>query len=305
MDRQAKEWDAFISHAMEDQATFVRDLATMLTRLGLSIWYSETALQIGDSLSASIDRGLAESRYGIVVISPYFIAKKWTTWELKGLVSRQNAEGQDVILPVWHGVTHKQVREFSPSLSDLYALDTSVDEAKEIAFRLLRRIRPDIYSQHDRAQLEKLANGQALFDLQVEIERQREELVAVERQLEEYRCPHCAAPLSSRVYAPMDPQQGYWQDHWDVVEHFRCGYSVAGGELQSPCPRDPLFPKLDEYDMKLIEHPAERSWKWSCIAVGKTRMAKLLDLGANNYGTTGEEAIQRAKKSYERYAKGW
>jgi hypothetical protein len=55
MDRQAKKWDAFISHAIEDQATFVRDLAIMLTRLGLSVWYSETALQVGDSLSASID----------------------------------------------------------------------------------------------------------------------------------------------------------------------------------------------------------------------------------------------------------
>ena len=87
MDRQAKKWDVFISHAIEDQATFVRDLATMLTRLGLSIWYSETSPQVGDSLSASIDSGLAESSYGVVVISPYFIAKKWTTWELKGLVS--------------------------------------------------------------------------------------------------------------------------------------------------------------------------------------------------------------------------
>jgi hypothetical protein len=301
MDRQAKEWDAFISHGTEDQATFVRDLATMLTRLGLSIWYSETALQVGDSLSASIDRGLAESTYGIVVISPYFIAKKWTTWELKGLVSRHNAGGQDVILPVWHGVTHKQVSEFSPSLSDLWALDTSLDEAKEITFKLLRRIRPDIYSQHDRAQLEKLVNGQALFDLQAEIERQREELAAAERELEEYRCPYCAAPLSSRVDAPMDDKQ----DHWDVVEHFRCGFSVAGGELQSPCPRDPLFPKFEDYDMKLIEHPSEWSWKWSCIAVGKTRMAKLRDLGANNYGTTRDEAIQRARESYVRCAKGW
>jgi hypothetical protein len=54
VDRRAKEWDAFISHAIEDQATFVRDLATMLTRLGPSVWYSETALQAWDSLSASI-----------------------------------------------------------------------------------------------------------------------------------------------------------------------------------------------------------------------------------------------------------
>jgi hypothetical protein len=83
----------------------------------------------------------------------------------------------------------------SLSPSDLWALDTSLDEAKEIAFKLLRRIRPDIYSQlatRPRA-AGKLANGQALVDLQAEIERQREELGAAERELEEYRCPYCAA----------------------------------------------------------------------------------------------------------------
>jgi L-lactate utilization protein LutB len=43
MDKRKREWDAFISHAVEDQETFVRNLAAMLTRLGLSMWYAETA----------------------------------------------------------------------------------------------------------------------------------------------------------------------------------------------------------------------------------------------------------------------
>ena len=63
MEKQGKEWDAFVSHAVEDQESFVRHLSRMLTRLGLSVWYAETALRVGDSLSASISRGLACSRY--------------------------------------------------------------------------------------------------------------------------------------------------------------------------------------------------------------------------------------------------
>jgi hypothetical protein len=51
----AKKWDAFISHAVEDQASFLRDLAAMLTRLGASIWCAETAREIGDSLISAID----------------------------------------------------------------------------------------------------------------------------------------------------------------------------------------------------------------------------------------------------------
>ena len=62
MDRRQKKWDGFISHAVEDQESFVRNLAATLTRLGLSIWYAETALPVGDSLTASINKGLAESR---------------------------------------------------------------------------------------------------------------------------------------------------------------------------------------------------------------------------------------------------
>ena len=42
MEKQGKEWDAFVSHALEDQESFVRHLSRMLTRLGLSVWYADS-----------------------------------------------------------------------------------------------------------------------------------------------------------------------------------------------------------------------------------------------------------------------
>ena len=60
-----KQWDAFISHASEDKETFVRPLAVALRALGLKIWYDEFSLRLGDSLSRSIDKGLADSTFGI------------------------------------------------------------------------------------------------------------------------------------------------------------------------------------------------------------------------------------------------
>jgi hypothetical protein len=104
----AKNWDAFISHAVEDQDSFVRPLATALAQLGARIWYSEFSLKLGDSLSRSIDTGLAQSRHGVVVLSPHFFRKRWPERELQGLVAREITQ-PGTILPIWHGVDRDEV----------------------------------------------------------------------------------------------------------------------------------------------------------------------------------------------------
>jgi TIR domain len=71
-----KMWDVFISHASEDK-DFVRPLAEVLQKSGLSVWYDEFALKVGDSLRRKIDEGLAKSRYGIVILSHAFFTKNW------------------------------------------------------------------------------------------------------------------------------------------------------------------------------------------------------------------------------------
>ena len=65
-----KLYDVFICHASEDKDDFVRPLAEALRSHRLEVWYDEFALDVGDSLREAIDRGLATSRYGIVVLSP-------------------------------------------------------------------------------------------------------------------------------------------------------------------------------------------------------------------------------------------
>lgn len=118
-------WDVFISHASEDKEKFVRPLADALRSLGVSAWYDETTLRLGDSLSRSIDKGLAHARYGLVVISPTFIRKPWPEYELRALVAKE-VDGRKVILPIWHGVDRSQVMEFSPALADKLAIRTGV-----------------------------------------------------------------------------------------------------------------------------------------------------------------------------------
>ena len=116
----ASHWDAFISHAAEDKEDFVRPLAQALQARGLSVWFDEFMLTIGDSLRRSIDRGLARSRFGVVVISPHFLNKEWPQRELDGLAARE-VGGTKVILPVWHNITAEELRTFSPTLADRLA----------------------------------------------------------------------------------------------------------------------------------------------------------------------------------------
>ncbi len=66
-------YDAFVCHASEDKDAFVRPLAERLREQRIEVWYDEFSLKVGDSLRRSIDLGLSQSRFGIVVLSPIFL----------------------------------------------------------------------------------------------------------------------------------------------------------------------------------------------------------------------------------------
>jgi hypothetical protein len=124
--------DVFISHASEDKDEIVRTLATALVDEGLNVWYDEFTLRIGDSLRQKIDQGLARSRVGLVVLSKAFISKGWTNYELDGIVTR-SVSGDQILLPIWHGITKQEVMDFSPSLADKVARSTATHTVQEIA----------------------------------------------------------------------------------------------------------------------------------------------------------------------------
>jgi len=134
-----KTYDVFISHASEDKDDLVRSLAHALRNGGLEVWYDEFELKLGDSLRRKIDAGLARSRFGIVVLSKTFLTKGWTQYELDGLVTR-SVGGEQVLLPLWHGITKQEVVNFSPSLADKVARNTASLTIDEIANEIITLI---------------------------------------------------------------------------------------------------------------------------------------------------------------------
>ena len=84
-----KQWDVFISHASEDAESVARPLADALRRRGIEVWLDGSELKIGDSLNEKIDEGLANSFYGVLIVSPNFIAKQWPRRELNALMAKE------------------------------------------------------------------------------------------------------------------------------------------------------------------------------------------------------------------------
>ena len=115
-----KQFDVFICHASEDKG-YVDILANQLKNNEISVWYDSFQLGWGDDLRPIIDKGLKNSRYGIVIFSKAFLSKKkWTEYELNGLFSKERA-GEKVILNIWYQLTKEDVAAYSPSFSERIA----------------------------------------------------------------------------------------------------------------------------------------------------------------------------------------
>lgn len=136
------QYDVFISHASEDKEDFVRPLANLLKALGVTVWYDEFSIEFGASISSSIDKGVAYSKAGLVVLSDSFLEKVWTDYEFRGFLMRQMGDGTP-ILPIWHNLSLDRLKEYSPTLMDKKAIE-SKQGIKYIAAEVIRIVRPDI-----------------------------------------------------------------------------------------------------------------------------------------------------------------
>lgn len=137
----ASRYDLFMSHASEDKDAIARPLYLALTQAGLSVWFDEAVLELGDSLRQKIDLGLALCRYGVVILSPAFFAKEWPQRELDGLIARETASGEKAILPIWHNIERRDILRVSPPLADRVGGRSSEGMAVLVAKigRVLRR----------------------------------------------------------------------------------------------------------------------------------------------------------------------
>jgi hypothetical protein len=124
-------YDVFVSHASEDKG-FVEPLVFALKSAGVDVWYDKDQMKWGDNLRSSIDDGLLNSRFGIVVLSKAFLKKKrWTEHELNGLLAKER-DGKKVILPIWHEITQDDLSGYSVTFVDRIGLDSRKNSLQEM-----------------------------------------------------------------------------------------------------------------------------------------------------------------------------
>jgi hypothetical protein len=127
---------AFISHDSRDKQEIALKLATALRSRGCAVWYDDFSLKVGDSLRQSIEAGIKAAHRCILVITPNFLSNTgWTKVEFNSIFTREILERRNVILPIWHGVSQKDVYDYSPSLAERVALQWSIGQ-DEVATRL-------------------------------------------------------------------------------------------------------------------------------------------------------------------------
>ena len=135
-------YDVFISHASEDKESFVNLLVEELIKRGVKVWFDRKEITWGKSIRQSIDAGLKQSKFAIVVLSEFYINKYWTQKEFNALFCLGSKLG-DFILPIWHNITPERAQRFSPMLSDSLALVSSDYTIEGIADMFVEKLNYD------------------------------------------------------------------------------------------------------------------------------------------------------------------
>lgn len=118
-----KPYHLFISYASEDEV-YAKKLAKSLRYFGINIWFAPLSLKIGDKLLDSINAGLIASEYGLLLLSPKYLDKQWTKYELD-VLQRQHIENDKKLFPLWHGVSKDNLDKWNPGLSGIFAMNSS------------------------------------------------------------------------------------------------------------------------------------------------------------------------------------
>lgn len=126
--------DVFLCHAWDDRQGAAKELHDLLESLGVKVWFSEKDVSLGMPLLRAIDKGLAKSRIGIVLVTPALLRRLPTEGiadkELSALLAGER------LVPIVHNTTYEALREVSPLLASRSGLSTAEEPMANVAAKL-------------------------------------------------------------------------------------------------------------------------------------------------------------------------
>lgn len=126
--------DVFLCHAWGDRKESAKELHDLLEAAGVKVWFSEKDLGLGVPMMRAIDRGLANCRVGLVLVTPAMLERlpkeSVADKELSALLAGNQ------LVPIVHNTTYEDLRNVSPLLASRTGLDTSEDSMAEVAEKI-------------------------------------------------------------------------------------------------------------------------------------------------------------------------
>jgi hypothetical protein len=126
--------DVFLCHAWDDRGGAAKELHDLLESRGVSVWFSEKDVALGTSLLREIDKGLAKSRVGIVLVTPALLCRL----PQEGIADKELSVllARDLLVPIVHDTTYEALREVSPMLASRSGLSTAEAPMADVAAKL-------------------------------------------------------------------------------------------------------------------------------------------------------------------------
>lgn len=126
--------DVFLCHAWDDRQGVAKELHDLLEAAGVKVWFSEKDLALGVPMMRAIDKGLANSRIGLVLVTPALLNRLPKEGVADKELSALLAGNQ--LVPIVHNTTYEALRNVSPLLASRSGLDTGEDTLAVVATKL-------------------------------------------------------------------------------------------------------------------------------------------------------------------------
>lgn len=130
--------DFFLCHAWEDRAESAKELHDKVESSGASVWFSEKDIELGAPMLRTIDKGMANSRVGIVLVTPAMLRKLPTESIADKELSALLVKGR--LIPILHGTTFDELNNVSPLLASRAGMSTAENTMAEIATKLAQTV---------------------------------------------------------------------------------------------------------------------------------------------------------------------
>lgn len=126
--------DVFLCHAWDDRSEAAKELHDLLESNDVSVWFSEKDVLLGSTLLREIDKGLAKSRVGVVLVTPALLKRL----QGEGIADKELSAllATNLLVPVVHNTTYEALREISPMLASRSGLSTVEGSMAEVAEKL-------------------------------------------------------------------------------------------------------------------------------------------------------------------------